>query len=210
VPARLIAKRCGQYASGQGILKTMRKLLIILTFLSTLKSFGQVNDATRILLQKKEIEEQVQSSKKDLVVFVKVKGQEIPQRVISEKWPENIESTYNIFKNDSGQVVYFGEFPKSESGDWVLELKHYFDNRGQTFSFEKRLTFFNKDCSDGPVTEILTDLYLSNFKLLEQVKSLRDNKGNPIRDSNCGDPYNWPTVKKATTSALIGVKKIQL
>jgi hypothetical protein len=188
----------------------MRKLLIILTFFIAIESFGQPNDADRILTQKRGIEDQIKLNKKNLIVFVKIKGQPIPLRITNEKWPENIESTYNILKNDLGQVIYFAEFPKSESGDWVFELKHFFNNKEQTISIEKRLSFFNEDCSDGAITEILTDLYLDNFKLHGTVKQLRDSKDNPIRDANCGDPYKWPIDKKGTAQELITLKKIKI
>jgi hypothetical protein len=187
----------------------VRKLLIILTFLTNC-SFGQTNGADRILTQKREIEDQIKLHKKDLIVFVKLKGQPTPQRIINEKWPENIEFTYNILKNDLGQVIYFGEFPYSESGDWVLELRHFFNNNEQTIAIEKRLSFFNEDCSEGAITEILTDLYLSNFRLHGTLKSLRDSKDNPIRDANCGDHYKWPIDKKGTAQELITLKKIKI
>lgn len=190
---------------------TTRNLIIILTLLSAMKSLGQVNDATRILLQKREIDNQVQSNKANLIVFVKIKGQPVPQRIISEQWSENIESTFNILRNKFDQIIYFGEFPKSESGDWVLELKHYFNDKGQTISIEKRLTFLNEDCGEGPITETVDYLYVNNFKLYATLKlPVLDSKGNPVKDVHCSDPYNWPFEKKGTAQELITLKKIKI
>ena len=62
----------------------MRNLLILLTLFVTFRSFGQMNEANRILSQKLEIEEQVQLNKRDLVVFVKIKGVVIPQRITNK------------------------------------------------------------------------------------------------------------------------------
>lgn len=170
---------------------------------------GQMNDADRILNQKREIEQQIQSNKKNIAVFVKIKGLSTPQRVINEQWPENIESTYNILKNPLGQVIYFAEFPQSESGDWVYSIKHFF-NQGQTISIETRISFFNEDCGNGPITEILTELYLNNFKLHATVKQLRDSKDNTISGSLCSNPYKWSSDKKGTAQELISFKKIKI
>lgn len=169
-----------------------------------------MNDADRILKQKREIEEQIQFNKKDIIVFVKINGQPIPQRVINQQWPENIESTFNILKDNSGQVIYFAEFPKSESGDWFYEIKHFFNDNGQTISIETRLSFFNADCGTGAITETLTDLYLNNFKLHGTVRQLRDNNNNPISGSICINPYKWPVDKKGTARELMSLKKIKI
>lgn len=188
----------------------MRRFLIILTLLIPVRSFGQMNDADRILTQKREIEEQIKLNKKDMVVFVKVKGQPIPQRVINKQWPENIESTFNILKNNLGQVIYFAEFPKSESGDGVYEIKHFFNNKGQTISIETRLSFFNEDCGKGAITETLTDLYLNNFKLHGTVRQLRDNNDKPISGLICSNPNKWTIDKKGTVQELATLKKIKI
>jgi len=169
-----------------------------------------MNDADRIWTQKREIEEQIKLNKKDIVVFVKVKGQPMPQRVINEQWPESIESTYNILKNDLGQIIYFAEFPKSESSDLVFEIKHFFNNKGQTISIETRQSFFNKDCGNGPITETLTDLYLNNFRLHGTVRQLRDSKDNGVSGSICNNPNKRTIDKKATAQELASLKKIKI
>jgi hypothetical protein len=121
------------------------------------------------------------------------------QIVENENWPENIETTFNVLKNTSGQVIYIGEFPTSESGDWTLELKHFFIHEGETFSFEKKLIFFNNDCGDGVVVEKLTDFFTKDFKLILKLRQLRDGKGYGLTDhNNCSDPYQWPLAKKGT------------
>lgn len=169
-----------------------------------------MNDADRILTQKREIEKQIQSSKKDIIVFVKIKGHATPQRVHNEQWPENIETTYNIFKNDLGQIIYFAEFPKSESGDGVYEIKHFFNNKGHTTSIETRLSFFNEDCGKGAITEILTSLYLNNFKHHSTLRQLRDENDKPISGSICTNPFKWTIDKKGTAQELVSLKKIKI
>lgn len=175
-----------------------------------MSSFGQMNDADRILKQKREIEEQIQLNKKEITVFAKIKGQPIPQRVSNQQWPENIESTYNVLKNNLGQIIYFAEFPKSKSGDWIYEIKYFFNNKGQTISIETRLSFFNEDCGTGAITETLTDLYLNSFKLLGTIRQLRDSKDNSVSGSICSNPYKWPIDKKGTSEELLNFKQIKI
>lgn len=175
----------------------------------TTMSFGQMNDADRILKQKRVIEEQIQLNQKDLIVFVKIKEESEPQRITNENWPENVESTYNILKNNSGQVIYFAEFLKREHSEGVFEIKHFFDDKEQTLVIEIRLSFFSDDCGKGPITETLTDLYLNNFKRHGTLRQLRDDKNNPINGSICSNPTKWPIDKKGTVQELMTLKKIK-
>ena len=171
----------------------------------------QPNTADRILFEKRRLDSLLQSKKKNILVYVKVKDTQAPRKVINEQWPGDIESTYNILKNDMGQVVYFAEFPISESGDWTLELKHYFNKDGKTIVFEKRISFFNEDCAEGAITEVSTDLFANNFKLHATIKSLQDSKGNSLAQDhfkNCWDPYKWTLDKKGSADELLNLKKI--
>ncbi len=128
------------------------KYILILFSIVTLSACGQ-SLLTNQERKKLEIEKLLTTNKKKIIVLVKVTGQSNLQEVIGENWPENIEATYNILKNQSGQIIYLGEFPISESGDWTLELKHFFGDDGKLIAFEKRLTYFNEQCTDGAVIE---------------------------------------------------------
>jgi hypothetical protein len=122
----------------------MRYITIIFLLL-TISSCGQSRLTDQREKERREIEKQITTDKDKLIVLVKVKGQVDLQTVINQNWPDNIETTYNILKNQQGQIIYVGEFPTSESGDWTLGLKHYFSGNGNLVAFEKRLSYFKQN-----------------------------------------------------------------
>src|SRR5439155_4172503 len=67
---------------------------------------------------------------KEVIVLVKVPGKKKLVQVKGENWPDEIEYTYNILKNKSGKVILIVQSPFSESGDWDIDYKHYFDDNG--------------------------------------------------------------------------------
>lgn len=92
-----------------------------------------------------------------------------------------------------------------------MALTHFFDDKGQTFAFEKRLTFFNEDCGNGVVIETVTDFFTNSFKRIATLKQLTDGKGDAIIDhDNCSDPYGWTFDKRRSVSELMELKKIML
>ncbi len=145
-----------------------------------------------------------------LIILVKVKGQPDLIKVINQNWPDDIETTYNIFKNQRRQIIYVGEFPTSQSGDWTLGLKHYFGDNGKLISFEKRLSYFNEDCTDGAVIETIIELYDNDFKLIKTTKTLNDNKGGELKVKDCEHAYNWTFDKRGTVNELVQLKKIRV
>jgi hypothetical protein len=189
----------------------MKLRVLVLILAVTVTAWGQANEVDLLIKKKKEIEAKIKSNKNDLIVFAQIKGEKKMQVVKNENWPENIETTFNILKSASGQIIYLGEFPSSESGDWTLELKHFFNDKGETFAFEKRLTFFNEDCGNGVVVEKLTNFFTKDFKLIGTLRQLRDGNDNAITDhKSCSDPYQWTIDKKGSVSELMKLKKIEL
>jgi hypothetical protein len=186
----------------------MRHLTIIF-LLTTGLGYGQgtLNQQEK---RKQEIENLVTSNEDKLIVLVKVFEQEILKRVIDQQWPENIERTFNILKNQNDQIIYIGEFPTSQSGDWSLELKHYFADNGQLIAFEKRLAYFNRECTDRAVIERIIEFYDNNFKVIKTSKTLEDNDGKKMDEEKCGDPYQWPLDKRGTVTELVKLKRIVL
>ena len=186
-------------------------LLLLICLGSTVTASGQSNEVDLLIRKKKEIEEKITSNKDDQIVLVRIVGQEKLVVVKDKNWPDDIETTFNILKNSSGQIIYIGEFPTSQSGDWTLDLKHFFNEQGETFAFEKRLVFFNDECGDGVVIETLTDFFTKGFKRIGTLRQLRDGKDNPITDlESCSDPYQWPIEKKGSVSELTKAMQMEL
>jgi hypothetical protein len=135
-----------------------------------------------------EVVKQISENKDSVIIFVKITGQTDLVRVLNENWPEDIETTYNIFKNQQGQIIYIAEFPTSESGDWNLRLEHFFSDTGQLTAFVKDFAFFNSPClTEGIAIEQLFELYDNDFKVIKTIKSLTDNKGKRLDETKCGN-----------------------
>lgn len=160
--------------------------------------------------EKLEIENLVSVNKDNLIVLVNANGEPELQMVINQNFPENVEITYNIFKNSQGRIIYVGEFPESLSGDWTLELKHYFSEDGKLIGFEKRLTFFNETCTEGVVIEKITEFYDDKFNIIKTEKNLTDNKGKKLEERDCGHAYNWTIDRRPTVTEFVKLKKIKL
>jgi hypothetical protein len=157
-----------------------------------------------------EIENEIANDKNKLIVLVKVAGQTDLIKVIEQNWPDDIETTYNVLKNQRGQIIYLGEFPTSESGDWSLGLKHYFGDNGKLIAFEKRLSYFNEDCTDGAVIETTIELYDNDFKVAKTSKTQTDKNGKELKVKDCGHAYNWDIDKRGTVTELVQLKKISV
>lgn len=184
------------------------KHLMVMFLLVPIIAYGQTALIEEQSRKMEQIEKQVGESLDQLSVFVEVAGKKVLQRVINKRWPENIQTTFNVLKDSQGRIIYIGEFPTSESGDWNLELRHYFDENGKLIAFTKRLAFFSEECTDNAVVENTVELYDGNFKIIHATKNLTDNEGKSLDEQRCSDPYNWTFDKRPTASALAELKRI--
>lgn len=126
-----------------------------------------------------------------LLILVKLEDNQKLQRVLNLKFPKNVEITYNILKDDFGKILTVYESPFSKSGDWFIIYKHYFDNNGKTFAFERQTNFFNSICTQGVAYETKTEFYDEDFKLLQNEYKLVNEKNEPLKKDSCQFPYNF-------------------
>jgi hypothetical protein len=134
----------------------------------------------------------------NIIVLVKVPNNKNLQVVKNGKFPDEVETTYNLLKNSKGEIIYIMESPTSESGDWDIEYESYFDQHGKLFAFERTAGFFNEECTDGsvkpdePVHEKLVKYFNTHLKLIDSTYSLLDNNKKPLDKSKCISNYNFP------------------
>ena len=162
----------------------------------------KVNRSTELLAEADIIErlkgqkiiiDTLQSQKKlTLEVLVKEPDKEKLTIVLNENWPESIETTYNIWKNENGSIILIGEFPTSQSGDWYIEYLHYFDKNKKTFAFQRNTNFFNSMCTDGVAYERITEYYNSDFNRIERNYSLNDKNEKQLKKDDCAMHYDYP------------------
>lgn len=133
-------------------------------------------------------------SKNSLTLEILVKEPESDKLVVvvNENYPDEVEVTYNIWRNADGKILLVGEYPYSQSGDWDIGYEHYFDESGLTFSFQKRTNFFNSFCADGVAYENVVEYYDSSFNRLHQTYSLIDENKQNLKKEDCEFPYDYP------------------
>ena len=183
----------------------------IILFLLPFLSCQQDELADHQEKRRNKIETQLIHGKKKLIVFAKVAGHDDPQKVVNEKWPEDIETTYNIARNSFGKIIYVGEFPESYSGDWFLALRYYFSNNGKLIAFTKDYSYFNGNCGDGIVKEIEIELYDHQFKVIKKTRTLTDGDGKYLSEEDCADSLDWlDIIKQPTIKEFLDLKKIRL
>jgi hypothetical protein len=95
----------------------------ILFLLLSISSCGQGTLTDQREKERLGIESQITADK--LILLVKVMGQADLKKVIDQNWPDDIETTYNIFKNQRGQIIYLGEFPTANNvhKSWRWDIK---------------------------------------------------------------------------------------
>jgi hypothetical protein len=135
---------------------------------------------TGLKISKEVIDKYVLNHKNAIIAFAKVSGKKNLVRVKNDNWPDETEYTYNIVKDNSGRIMMIAELPYSESGDWYIEYKHYFDENGKTFAFSESESIFNDEVKGGVVRKMLSKYYDANFRTLSQINSLLDKDGKPL------------------------------
>jgi hypothetical protein len=130
-----------------------------------------------------------------LIVLVKVPGSNDLVLVKNDKWPETVEYTYNVLKNAAGKIILVAQIPYSESGDWNIQYKYYFDTEGKTFAFERNANFFNSECTDGAAHEVIDKYYDRDFKTLNETYKLTNEKHKALIKAKCTSPYDFTDYK---------------
>ena len=182
----------------------------IVLFLVAFPLYAQSTLPTRLENQKLAIEGAISAEQSKLIVFARVPDRAGLVRVINEQWPDDIETVYNVWKDKSGSVVYIGESPVSQSGDWSLDIGYFFNEKGQLFAFEKRLAYFREDCGSGIVVQRDLTLYDASFKAIKSTRTLSDGEGKPVSGDMCGSGYDWEFEVRSTVGEMMELKGIEL
>jgi len=127
-----------------------------------------------------------------LEVYAKVPNNKKLILVENGEFPEVVETSYNILKDKDGKVIYIFESPFSESGDWDIACRSYFNKEGQLFAYERKAGFFNSECTDDDAHETLIKYYNKDFSVTDSIYSLIDNNKKPLDKSKCIFNYDYP------------------
>lgn len=163
---------------------SMNRLSICLSFLLTTSNLiAQSNDSTLLasLISKRIAIDSLYETGKTQI-FGKTYDGLVVEFDDVDSIPEDVQTVFLLLIGIDGQIVSSIESPISESGDWYLELVHYFDAGGKTFAFQEFFSTFRNGCSDLPANETMFK-YFQNSTLLSEQRSLMDDNGKMLNDS---------------------------
>lgn len=143
-------------------------------------------------IRNKKLIDSLAKDTNSLIVYAKVPNSLKLVVVKNGKFPDAVETSYNLLKDEDGKVIYIFESPYSESGDWDIAYRSYFNKDGQLFAFERKAGFFNSECTDGAAHETLIKYYTKDFSVADSIYSLTDDNKKPLEKSKCIFNYNYP------------------
>jgi hypothetical protein len=133
----------------------------------------------RLETKKDSIDKLLEKHSHSLLIYAKVSGKKAWIAIKNDNWPDEIDYTCNVLKNASGKVIFIGQIPYSESGDWDIEHLSYFDESGKIFAFVDKQSIFT-DYKGGIVREISTRYFDENFRQLKKTDELADKDFKPV------------------------------
>lgn len=168
---------------------------------------------TSLKSKKAAIDKYMGKHAKDVITLVKVpkKSKLLQIKNKNDKWPDEIEYTYNILKDPAGKIMVVTISPNSESGDWEIVYKYYFDDKGNTFAFYEDQSIFNDNVKGGVVRTTLLKYYSYSFRKLAQSIALLDKDWRPIKGKVAEyDFYDFESIIYKNASECLKGYKIQL
>lgn len=180
-------------------------LIILIAFCSGTNIIGQSKEedlVNRINKYAAEIDTLARHNKLSLLIFAKISEKDsLIQIVDPNKWPDGIESSYNLFYDATGKLVLYLEIPFSQSGDWYAEYRHYFDSHGRIVLFDYSISSFSSGC-----TEILRQerkyFYAENGLVADSLTTLKDKDYKEVSAKNCSMNYDFPYIIYSNVYAL--------
>lgn len=126
-------------------------------------------------------------------LYMKLAGRDRLLRVKNfDDAPENLVTSYNLFRDARRNVRYVLESPFSASGDWVNTYSHYFHETGRTLAFVRTSAFFDSTCAKASIREISAYFFDQNGKLIQKTYERTDGKGDSLTAAPCELSYRFP------------------
>ncbi len=155
--------------------------------------------------------EKIRSDASRIELYAKmVKSDSLIKVPNNDSWPEDTEISYNLLRGSNGGIVYFAEYPMSESGDWSIGYRYYFNDKGNTIIFIRESNFFNSECTDGVAKELSCYSFDSSFNLIAKDYELKSSDGKNLVNSRCYFPYHYEYIIESNSNELISKLKIKM
>jgi hypothetical protein len=130
--------------------------------------------------EKATVDQYITKHGKNLIVLVKIPGKKDLVMVKNDSWPDQIEYTLNLLQNPEGKTIFLARMLDSESGDWMIMYKYYFDVQGNTYAFSEEESIFNDNVKGGMIGEKFLKYYDRDFKIISDYHGLTDMDGKII------------------------------
>lgn len=170
--------------------------------------FPEPDIVLRLRAQKGRIDELLNTKSLSIEVFVKQRNDSKIIKIVDSKFPDSVETTYNVWTDSLDHIRLIGEFPFSESGDWAISYLHYFDTNDKTCAFERYTGFYNSICTDNLAHENIVDYYDRDFNRVNRDYWLKDSKGNALVKDSCMFNYDYPYEVESTLNNYIEKHKL--
>ncbi|MGV8879525.1 MAG: hypothetical protein ACOH2A_10885 [Sphingobacteriaceae bacterium] len=175
----------------------MKNLMILVCFFAsyltacTTNKPDQTSSQTEALIRKKRSVDSLITDQ-SLTILAKVVGKKELIIVKNRQYPAKLEVTYNLLKDGEGKIIYLAELPYSETSDWFIAYKSYFDPSGKLFAFQRLNNFMGSKCAPGAAMENLIRYYDDKAQVIDSTYTLMDTFNKPLQKDSCLFPYNFP------------------
>lgn len=176
-----------------------RVIFVVLSIFVISCSQSQNRDLIIVQKNRKYSVDSLINKERNLILMAKIEGQENIGPIPKDQTLQ-VETIYNIFKDNKGRIIYISEMPKSPNDDWFIAYKSYFDENGNLFAFQRLNNFFNSKCTKYSASENLVKYYDEKFAVLDSTYTLTDSQAKDLSKLDCKFPYNFPYKTYKTVS----------
>lgn len=166
-------------------MKTLLPLFLLVLFHSAYaQTISKLKSDSLVVTSKakvKAVDKYEFNHRKEIITFVKLVGKAKLIKVKNENWPDDTEYIYNVLRDTIDKVILTEQIPYSQSGDWYVEFKHYYNGDGSVFAFGKRETVFDDRVKDGVAILSLSKFYDASLYLIHQSMRLTDIHEKPLK-----------------------------
>ena len=162
------------------------------------------------------IDSQVHAAPEGMILVAGLANDTLVPVTGPDAWPDSTAISYDVFRDRPGQVRMAFESPFSQSGDWNLDVTHYFDGQEQTFLVERQVRFFNGCWNDStgvmvPIRETVTSYLDATGSVVarELMRTTFDDQPAPTKRCNptIQQPYrvypSWHSLAATTGLARL-------
>lgn len=151
----------------------------------------------------KEVEYVKEKDTARLELYLQIDENGLIKRVPNyDNTPESYSANYNLIRNKSGQIIYIAEYPNSESDDWSLTYKSFYDTGGNLVAFIRTCSFFNGECAET-VHEKSEYYYNTKHVLIKKTYEITDENRKPLDFKKCVFNYRYNYKKYLTLNGYL-------